>query len=151
MLKCSSDRCVCAPQSLSAGTSTTPRLSVSCRILLIVISPYFWSEIPLFILIRELPCPRLRQRSHTIEKAVHGETKVDRSGARCRPRHRHLGAFYLCHSIGRDVCTRLGFPVQSCRSRLHRGDTSNPQSLHRCCDSPRCRHSALPRQYNLCS
>src|SRR5215471_5945390 len=29
MLKCSSDRCVCAPHSLSAGTSTTPRLSVS--------------------------------------------------------------------------------------------------------------------------
>src|SRR5262245_24127579 len=31
MLKCSSDRCVCAPQSLSAGTSTSPRLSVSLR------------------------------------------------------------------------------------------------------------------------
>src|SRR3984957_5762524 len=29
MLKCSSERWVCAPQSLSAGTSTTPRLSVS--------------------------------------------------------------------------------------------------------------------------
>src|SRR5215831_17577235 len=32
MLKCSSDRCVCAPQSLSAGTSTSPRLSVSLRV-----------------------------------------------------------------------------------------------------------------------
>src|SRR5271167_1799946 len=31
MLKCSSERCVCAPHSLSAGTSTTPRLSVSLR------------------------------------------------------------------------------------------------------------------------
>src|ERR1700722_1090166 len=31
MLKCSSERCVCAPQSLSAGTSTTPMLSVSLR------------------------------------------------------------------------------------------------------------------------
>src|ERR1700733_3938123 len=31
MLKCSSDRCVCAPQSLSLGTSTSPRLSVSFR------------------------------------------------------------------------------------------------------------------------
>src|SRR6478736_3383554 len=31
MLKCSSDRCVCAPQSLSAGTLTSPRLSVSLR------------------------------------------------------------------------------------------------------------------------
>src|SRR5882757_390659 len=31
MLKCSSDRCVCAPQSLSAGTATSPRLSVSVR------------------------------------------------------------------------------------------------------------------------
>src|SRR6185437_875692 len=29
--KCSSARCVCAPQSLSAGTSTSPRLSVSLR------------------------------------------------------------------------------------------------------------------------
>src|SRR5215467_1243880 len=32
MLKCSSERCVWAPQSLSAGTSTTPRLSVSFRV-----------------------------------------------------------------------------------------------------------------------
>ena len=32
MLKCSSDRWVCAPHSLSAGTSTSPRLSVSFRI-----------------------------------------------------------------------------------------------------------------------
>src|SRR5215468_7850420 len=31
MLKCSSERWVCAPQSLSAGTSTSPRLSVSLR------------------------------------------------------------------------------------------------------------------------
>src|SRR5262245_33336291 len=29
MLKCCKERCVCAPQSLSSGTSTTPRLSVS--------------------------------------------------------------------------------------------------------------------------
>src|SRR5262249_23130310 len=33
MLKCSSERCVCAPHSLSAATSTTPRLSVSFRVL----------------------------------------------------------------------------------------------------------------------
>src|SRR5215469_15469099 len=31
MLKCSSERWVCAPQSLSAGTFTSPRLSVSLR------------------------------------------------------------------------------------------------------------------------
>src|SRR5260370_41672490 len=31
MLKCSIERWVCAPQSLSAGTSTAPRLSVSFR------------------------------------------------------------------------------------------------------------------------
>src|ERR1700686_3783572 len=31
MLKCSSDRCVCAPHSLLLGTSTSPRLSVSLR------------------------------------------------------------------------------------------------------------------------
>src|SRR5258705_1905612 len=31
MLKCLSERCVCAPQSLSAGTFTSPRLSVSMR------------------------------------------------------------------------------------------------------------------------
>src|SRR5271156_5196903 len=35
MLKCSSERWVCAPQSLSAGTSTSPRLSVSLRILIV--------------------------------------------------------------------------------------------------------------------
>src|SRR4029450_7751960 len=32
MLKCSSERWVCAPHSLSAGTSTTPRLSLSFRV-----------------------------------------------------------------------------------------------------------------------
>src|SRR5262249_4058368 len=32
MLKCSRDRCVCAPQSLSAGTLTGPRLSCSIRV-----------------------------------------------------------------------------------------------------------------------
>src|ERR1700746_4145761 len=31
MLKCSSERWVCAPQSLSLGTPTSPRLSVSLR------------------------------------------------------------------------------------------------------------------------
>ena len=31
MLKCSSERCVCAPQSLSAGTETSPRESFSMR------------------------------------------------------------------------------------------------------------------------
>src|SRR5260370_36730272 len=31
MLKCSRERWVCAPHSLSAGTSTSPRLSVSLR------------------------------------------------------------------------------------------------------------------------
>ena len=39
MLKCSSERCVCAPHSLSAATSTTPRLSVSFRVSAIGISP----------------------------------------------------------------------------------------------------------------
>src|SRR5271154_5667076 len=38
MLKCSSDRCVCAPQSLSLGTSTSPRLSVSFRMSLFICS-----------------------------------------------------------------------------------------------------------------
>src|SRR5580700_186744 len=33
ILKCSRERCVCAPQSTCAGTSTSPRLSVSFRIL----------------------------------------------------------------------------------------------------------------------
>src|SRR6266851_4622361 len=36
MLKCSSERWVCAPHSLSSGTSTTPRLSVSLRISVMV-------------------------------------------------------------------------------------------------------------------
>jgi len=35
MLKCSSDRCVWAPQSLSAGTRTSPKLSASVRTALI--------------------------------------------------------------------------------------------------------------------
>src|SRR5437879_4156616 len=39
MLKCSSERCVCAPQSLSAGTSTFPRLSVSTRVVSAAGSP----------------------------------------------------------------------------------------------------------------
>src|SRR4029077_9944417 len=38
MLKCSRDRCVCAPQSLSAGTLTGPRLSCSTRVAVIVSS-----------------------------------------------------------------------------------------------------------------
>src|ERR1700722_1412154 len=41
MLKCSSERWVCAPQSLSEGTSTTPRLSVS--FLMSVIGLLLWS------------------------------------------------------------------------------------------------------------
>src|ERR1700722_11342339 len=40
MLKCSSERWVCAPQSFSAGTSTTPRLSVSCRVPDIAVSSF---------------------------------------------------------------------------------------------------------------
>src|SRR6267378_5435909 len=39
MLKCSSERWVWAPQSLSAGTSTTPRLSVSFLISVMGLSP----------------------------------------------------------------------------------------------------------------
>jgi hypothetical protein len=31
VLKCSSERCVCAPQSLPAGTLTSPRLSMSLQ------------------------------------------------------------------------------------------------------------------------
>src|SRR3974377_755324 len=38
MLKCSSERWVCAPQSFSAGTSTTPRLSLSFLISGMVLS-----------------------------------------------------------------------------------------------------------------
>src|ERR1700741_1931435 len=38
MLKCCSERCVCAPQSLSAGTLTWPRLSASVRYSAIVFS-----------------------------------------------------------------------------------------------------------------
>src|SRR3981081_3926017 len=37
MLKCSSERWVCAPQSLSAGTSTPPRLSISFRMSLVML------------------------------------------------------------------------------------------------------------------
>src|SRR5215471_4847252 len=39
MLKCSSERWVCAPHSLSAGTSTTPRLSVSFLMAVICFTP----------------------------------------------------------------------------------------------------------------
>src|SRR5882762_5546354 len=48
MLKCSSERWVCAPQSLSAGTSTSPRLSVSLRMSVILFSfrPAFEPDLP---------------------------------------------------------------------------------------------------------
>src|SRR6267378_5848286 len=45
MLKCSSERWVCAPQSLSAATSTSPRLSVSLRMSVIL----FFLSVPLFV------------------------------------------------------------------------------------------------------
>src|SRR5262249_29067130 len=41
MLKCSSERCVWAPQSRSAGTSTSPRLSNSLRTVVIVVAQTF--------------------------------------------------------------------------------------------------------------
>src|SRR5215813_13402590 len=45
MLKCSSERWVCAPHSLSAGTSTTPRLSISCLIVAILTSPLYAGQL----------------------------------------------------------------------------------------------------------
>src|SRR5215510_7174252 len=74
-----------------------------------------------------------------------GKAMVDRNEAWSTPRRRHLGALHLHRSISRDVCTKSGFPARSCRIRLDRGDTNNLPSLHRCCDSPRCTHSTLPR------
>src|SRR5262245_647580 len=77
-----------------------------------------------------------------------GKAMADRNEAWSTPRRRHLGALDLHRSIGRDVCTKSGFPARSCRIRLDRVDTSNLPSLHKCCDSPRCRYSALPRSCN---
>src|SRR5580692_7908150 len=67
MLKCSSDRCVCAPHSLALGTSTSPRLSVSLRkpvthillIALIVLSSQkllFFASQPVLLSNYPLPC-----------------------------------------------------------------------------------------------
>src|SRR5215471_5140592 len=39
MLKCSSERCVCAPHSLSLSTLTAPKLSCSTRVVAIVSYP----------------------------------------------------------------------------------------------------------------
>src|SRR5262249_40296492 len=63
-----------------------------------------------------------------------GRVKADRSGGWCRPRHHHLGAFYLCHSIGCDAYTRPGFLVRSGRTRLDRFDTSTPPPIMGCGD-----------------
>src|SRR5262245_25455068 len=65
---------------------------------------------------------------------LHAAVKADRNGGWCRPRHRHLGASYLCHSKGCDAYKRPGFPVRSGRTRLDRFDTSSPPSHHRCSD-----------------
>src|ERR1700757_1112064 len=72
MLKCSSDRCVCAPHSLLLGTSTSPRLSVSLRIpitftlliALITFSLFVYPQFPGTVV------PELRCGSIVIEPAI---------------------------------------------------------------------------------
>src|ERR1700731_2276383 len=72
MLKCSSDRCVCASHSLLLGTSTSPRLSVSLRIpitftlliALITFSLFVYPQFPGTVV------PELRCGSIVIEPAI---------------------------------------------------------------------------------
>src|SRR5262249_29682814 len=60
MLECSSARCVCAPPSLSAGTSTPPRLSVSLRMLVIG----DLSSVHLLVVFRKWKHQRVRSQRH---------------------------------------------------------------------------------------
>src|SRR5262249_11752426 len=97
MLKCSSERWVCAPQSLSAGTSTTPRLSVSRRMLLIMISPYLWSKFHFVLNRRNCRARRLSAHLRTALENQH------------LPKLRQIEAERgVCHDIatsGRSTCT----------------------------------------------
>src|SRR2546422_2945640 len=79
MLKCSSERCVCAPQSLSTGTSTTPRLSVSLR------DSVIWTG---------LPVPFHRCHSNVVTLVACGSSSTLRASARRRARR---SALLLAH------------------------------------------------------
>src|SRR5262245_34521431 len=66
MLKCSSERCVCAPQSFSAGTSTSPRLSVSLRMSVMVhlLLDYSMRQCDTF------DQPRMASRAHWVDLSL---------------------------------------------------------------------------------
>src|ERR1700686_1398465 len=79
MLKCSSDRCVCAPHSLLLGTSTSPRLSVCLRTpitftLLIALITFSFSVYPQFpgTVVPELRCWIDRDRTGDLRLQSNG-------------------------------------------------------------------------------
>src|SRR6516164_6922978 len=93
MLKCSSERWVCAPHNLSAGTSTTPRLSVSLRTL--VIEPL--SQIKQ-IRTDPLECDTEGDPDHGIEEPQQ-RLLPSVLRAHCR-NHHHDGVCYSgCHDV----------------------------------------------------
>src|SRR5215467_4835399 len=71
MLKCSSERCVWAPQSRSAGTSTSPRLSNSLRT---VVMPRH-SQIPEVEDFGRLGANPLRQRGIIDQRGAVGRNR----------------------------------------------------------------------------
>src|SRR5215469_4275084 len=93
MLKCSSERCVCAPHNLSAGTSTTPRLSVSLR------TSFMWP-----------PSQEKQIRTDPFEYDPEGDADdgVEKAqqrllpstiGAHCRNQHDNRGCYSRCHNV----------------------------------------------------
>src|ERR1700756_1169989 len=83
MLKCSSDRWVCEPHSLSAGTSTLPMLSDSTRILVAINSPLALM-FDSWIVARFLQGPagyKPRREHHDVAGNMRGEQAVQREKA----------------------------------------------------------------------
>src|ERR1700748_2548853 len=96
MLKCSRERCVCAPHNLSAGTSTVPRLSVSMRMLVIGACLVMWGG-------HTLPSGRLSTvfTAHTSGSgavAVQPETRLQLAPPECR--ERELAAVEILYQPG---------------------------------------------------
>src|SRR5262249_9264504 len=93
MLKCSSERCVCAPHSLSAGTSTTPMLSVSLRTSLM--QPLSQEK-------------QIRADPFAYDPKGDADNGIEEPqqrllpsvvGAPCRKHHDHRGCYSRCHNI----------------------------------------------------
>src|SRR5262249_62340717 len=75
MLKCSRVRCVCAPQSLAAGTLTGPRLSCSTRVAVMADPPGYRSTY-------SLTCSRGRPSLSVFQSVLAGAPGLWFSGSR---------------------------------------------------------------------